>query len=48
MRVTREVEIIKEVFKWVADPLNPRTRDTRYFRMVEAYRMVKTLVVQGY
>jgi hypothetical protein len=40
-RVTREEDIIEEATKWVADPVNPRTRDTRYFRMVEAYWMVK-------
>jgi hypothetical protein len=45
-RRTKEDEIIKEATKWVSDPANPQTRDTRYFRMVEAYWMVKALVAQ--
>jgi hypothetical protein len=44
--MTREDEIIEEATKWVADLVNPRTRDTCYFRMVEVYCMVKDLVAQ--
>jgi len=35
------------VAKWVADPVNPQTRDTWYLRMVVAYWMVKELVAQA-
>jgi hypothetical protein len=46
-RRTNRDEIIKEAAKWVSDPANPHTRDTRYFRMVEAYWIVKALVGQA-
>jgi hypothetical protein len=42
-----EEDIIKEATKWVVDLVHPRTRDMRYFRMVEMYWLVKALVGQA-
>jgi hypothetical protein len=45
--LTSDVDIAREVQYWVDDPKYTRTRETRYFQLLEMYWIVKYMVSQA-
>jgi hypothetical protein len=45
--LTPNDKIMEEIQGWVDDPMYSRTWDTKFFKIVETYWLVKTLVAQA-